>query len=338
MSFVACPRHLAVFLNKFKTAEAQITEHQIAELLRETQPPQPTTPAAQIEEFPEPAPAPEIPKLGVFSAALEPVNLYIDGATGAKIMRRKGLHVCEYVPMNRVTALLHNDCPYLGIHRNIKTKTDVYTDEFKEQSTRQLETYVQFLAVRNKNRHILTTQYKRAPYRIKGSTKQYVIGRAFNEKGLGLTSMPKMSRNALIKDHYYDFDLENAHPAISIAIAKGLNIATPCLEYYIAHREETLKMVMEHYGVNRVLAKKLFLRLCFSGTVIGWKKEFEIDTEKDITFAINFTKEMENIAEPPPSGRSVSHCGDRQGGSDVHLRRVEGPLEMLRRAAVLQDQ
>ena len=49
-------------------------------------------------------------------------------------------------------------------------------------------------------------------------------GRVFPIKSLGLTSFAKKTRNTLIKDTYYDFDLKNCQPEILRNICKANDI------------------------------------------------------------------------------------------------------------------
>lgn len=51
------------------------------------------------------------------------------------------------------------------------------------------------------------------------------------------------------------------------------------------------------FGVKRKDAKRLVLRLCFGGTVEGWKKDENIEVKEDLQFLKDFIKQLRDIAE-----------------------------------------
>ncbi|RZJ98661.1 MAG: hypothetical protein EOO46_24830 [Flavobacterium sp.] len=109
--------------------------------------------------------------------------------------------------------------------------------------------------------------------------------------------MRRNVRNALIKGHYYDFDLSNAHPCIVVQICEKHNIPCNNVKEYVTNRENVLTSIKTHYNVTRDQAKELMLRLMFNGTVAGWKHLFHIKREDDLEYLVNFMKELNSIAE-----------------------------------------
>ena len=86
----------------------------------------------------------------------------------------------------------------------------------------------------------------------------------------------------MIEDTYYDFDISNAQPAIIFNICKANDIPCKALENYNINRESILADVQNKYAVDRSSAKKLFIRLAFSGTFEGWCKENKVESPEPL--------------------------------------------------------
>ena len=134
--------------------------------------------------------------------------------------------------------------------------------------------------------------------KVQYNKPRHKYGRVFPQKSLGLTSLSKKIRNTLIKDIAYDIDLSNAQPAIIWNICKNNEISCPCTNKYINDRETILIEVMTDYGVNRSVAKELFIRLAFFGTFYGWCKDNGLNLElQPNQFITDFKAELLIIAE-----------------------------------------
>ena len=65
---------------------------------------------------------------------------------------------------------------------------------------------------------------------------------------------------------------------------------------YISDRENILFGIAKHYDIKRDDSKKLILRLCFFGSVMGFLEQNKINGKKnDYPFLIGFKKELEQI-------------------------------------------
>ena len=86
------------------------------------------------------------------------------------------------------------------------------------------------------------------------------------------------------------------HPVLLLQICEANNIDVKYLKEYVDNRDEHLKQVMNHYGVNRDSAKKLFIKLMYFGSFNTWFKEIVNPTNTDkLTFIHNFSLELNSI-------------------------------------------
>jgi len=120
-------------------------------------------------------------------------------------------------------------------------------------------------------------------------------GRVHPRGGLGLMSMPRQVRNALIGNRYCDFDLANAQPEMIRNVCRSNNIDCPAIDKYCLNRSQTLEEIAEKFKVSTKKAKKLMLRLCFFGKFDAWAKEMGVQSE-GLLFIREFTDELQNIA------------------------------------------
>jgi phage/plasmid-associated DNA primase len=114
-------------------------------------------------------------------------------------------------------------------------------------------------------------------------------GRAYPIKGCGLTSFNRVVRNTLIKDKYYDFDLQNAQLDILFNICKNNNINTPKLEEYVKNRKFILDRLSSKYGTEPSVVKKLFISITYFGSFNKWC----IDNKIKDTSIDDFIKEFQ---------------------------------------------
>ncbi len=122
------------------------------------------------------------------------------------------------------------------------------------------------------------------------------MGRVHPTRALGLTSFSKQIRNAMIKDHYYDFDLSNAQPEIIRNLCVSNNIPCDAITTYCNQRQAIFIELSSVYECSPNKIKKLFLRLCFFGTFEAWARENNVN--KLPTLFINeFTENLQQIAQ-----------------------------------------
>jgi phage/plasmid-associated DNA primase len=197
-----------------------------------------------------------------------------------------GLTLFEKIPVERIRALLISNLLLLlwsedyGYDTHKKQITENYANE-----KQQIQNY-----------------YKLYNLTIGGSLVKYgkpkhKWGRAFPYKSLGLSCFRKIVRNTLINDYYYDFDLKNAQPEIIRLLCESNTIPCSKIQRYCTDRTTILAEVQQHYGVNRDIAKGLFIRLCFFGSFVGWCIENKIANRKPLEFITDFERELKDIAE-----------------------------------------
>jgi len=124
-------------------------------------------------------------------------------------------------------------------------------------------------------------------------------GRVFPSKSLGMTSFAKKTRNTLIKDLYYDFDLKNCQPEILRCICVSNDIPCKVITQYCSEREEIIASIIEESGgiVTRDLVKSLIIRLSFYGGFDGWLEENNIEPFPEPVIVKAYRNEVSKIAE-----------------------------------------
>jgi phage/plasmid-associated DNA primase len=197
-----------------------------------------------------------------------------------------GLSLFEKIPAERIKAFLKSDLLLLT--------WDDMTD--MTLTNRQIaENYAN-------EKDQLFKYYKNYNPSLGGVVVKYIKpkhkwGRSFPYKSLGLSCFRKIVRNTLIDEIYYDFDLKNAQPEIIRLLCESNNIPCPIIKRYCADRPALLQQVQDHYGVSRDKAKKLFIRMCFFGSFVGWCLENKIADKEPLEFITLFERELKDIAE-----------------------------------------
>jgi hypothetical protein len=105
------------------------------------------------------------------------------------------------------------------------------------------------------------------------------LGRAWPQKSLGMTAIRRITRNTLMRNEYYDIDIDNAHPHILRGIlAKNMqenhliHLDYPQLVNYCDNRNTLIAQVMTAYACDRQRAKDAFIALMYGGSVASWKR------------------------------------------------------------------
>lgn len=83
-------------------------------------------------------------------------------------------------------------------------------------------------------------------------------------KGIGLSSMPREIRAALSQKHYWDLDIENAHPSIIQNFCKKKGWECKVLDRFILERKEILQTICNEHKQERWWAKEECIRV-FNG-------------------------------------------------------------------------
>jgi hypothetical protein len=171
----------------------------------------------------------------------------------------------ERYPMERIEALFRSD--FLGT----TFKKSNYAHD-KAIAAKHKNEKAQLLAIK-------TDTYTKGVFEVRyqpGQNSMY--GRVFPERALGLTGLAKRTRNTLIKDLYYDFDLSNAHPAILTQLCKIHGIQCAAIQDYVEKRSTYKRLVSSYYGIgDDKLTKTLFIRIMFGGTTSNWLSDIVRD-------------------------------------------------------------
>ena len=214
----------------------------------------------------------------------------------------------EHIPYHCVEQLLNNDC--------LKDKWDLtnYSQQIAAQSylneKEQLRAYLQCY---NKKHGGFLVKYHKAKHKW---------GRVFPSKALGLTSFAKKTRNTLIKDLYYDFDLSNAQPQILRNICKANAINHDIIEKYCDEREQIMGDIISasEGRVDREQVKSLIIRLSFYGGFMNWMKEQGVDFPEPVIVR-NYRSQVQEITSKlsisnPELYKTMERCKKDKGGTN----------------------
>lgn len=190
----------------------------------------------------------------------------------------------EIIPIERIKALLKSG--FLKEHWD--NKDEAHSAIVKKNYDNEIAQLTAYLKAYNNDDKGIPVKY------IKPKHKW---GRAFPANSLGLTTIRRKVRNTLIHGLYKDYDLKNAQPTIIVVLCKSNNINCKTIEDYCLNRDKWLSRITKMYDCDRDTAKKLFIRLCFSGTFKGWLYDNKITKQKQPTQRIvDFEKEIEELS------------------------------------------
>lgn len=191
-----------------------------------------------------------------------------------------GANFVEYLPIKRVKALIKSDLLRIDWVPNRAGIVKEYANE-KEQLKQYCKLY----------------DHQLQGFNVKYCKPKHKWGRVLVRDALGCTAFSKQTRNTLINELYYDFDLKNAQPEIIRNICVANDIDCPEVIEYCNNRENILNSIATEINVTPKLAKKLMLRLCFFGTFNGFLEEHGLPSCDEPLFVKNFTKRLMKIAE-----------------------------------------
>ena len=188
----------------------------------------------------------------------------------------------EQIPSHFVEQLSENNCLQQKWNLNNysqKVAANLYLNE-----KTQLKTYL--------------TKYSK---KLGGFKVKYIkptkYGRVFPQKSLGITSFAKKTRNTLIKDLCYDYDLKNAQPELLRCICKANNIPCEIVEKYCNEREAIIAEIMTAGGelCTRDHVKSLIIRLSFGGCFDRWLTENDLPPFPEPLIVKNYRLELATI-------------------------------------------
>jgi hypothetical protein len=193
----------------------------------------------------------------------------------------------EYVLPHELQQLLDSE--------HIKTKWDTqkYSQEkaalFYRNEKEQLENYQ---SLYNKKLKGFLVRYGKA---------KHGWGRVFPYKSLGLTCFAKYTRNSLIRETYYDYDLANAQPEIvrNLCRQEGFPINYDIITQYCNEREGIINQIMEA-SVGKATYKQvktLMITLSFFGGFEGWLKKHNIPDFPEPVIVKHYRQQIALIAK-----------------------------------------
>jgi len=188
----------------------------------------------------------------------------------------------ERIPYHYVEQLCTNDC--------LKDKWDSlnYSQVIASQNyINEKEQLKSYLSNYNKKLNAFSVKYHKPKHKW---------GRVFVSKSLGLTSFAKKTRNTLIKDSYYDFDLKNAQPEILRCICEANHIPCDIVTKYCNDRETIISDIMQQGSCSRELVKSLIISLSFYGSFNGWLKQNNIQEFPEPIIVKQYSDEIRIIA------------------------------------------
>jgi P4 family phage/plasmid primase-like protien len=113
-------------------------------------------------------------------------------------------------------------------------------------------------------------------------------------------TLRKEIRHTLAKDLYIDIDIVNCHPTILYQILINNNITCNLLKEYIEERDIKLEQICKTYNVSIDIAKNLFIRLIYGGSINEWIKQNKLiqnESSEIYKYITSFTYELKNISQ-----------------------------------------
>ena len=120
--------------------------------------------------------------------------------------------------------------------------------------------------------HLPVQYYKTADQEGLGRMKSRVMTTGFNTC-IPFVRMKREARAHLASAYYRDVDIVNCHPSILAQRLEIDSIPCPLLNDYVDRRDECINEVMQACRVSRDIAKNLFIRLLFLGSIEGWHRD-----------------------------------------------------------------
>jgi phage/plasmid-associated DNA primase len=191
----------------------------------------------------------------------------------------------ECIPLHYVEQLSESN--YLITKWNLAKYNQKKVSKYYINEKQQLKSY---LKKYNKKQRAFLVKY------IKPKHKW---GRVFPSNSLGCTSFAKRTRNSLIKNLYFDFDLSNAQPEILRNLCVANNIPCETITKYCVERNSIIEDIIKASGdkVNRDLVKSLMISISFCGTFKNWLKEEKIDAFPEPVIIAEYCSEVRIITE-----------------------------------------
>lgn len=116
-------------------------------------------------------------------------------------------------------------------------------------------------------------------------SKKMTYGRVIPEANLSLSMMRRQLRHSVCKwkvkevyeEYYYDIDIENCHYVIIQQLCNHNNLKCDNITKYVNNRDETLKMMIDEWKIERADAKCFFILIIYGGSI---EKQMQILAKK----------------------------------------------------------
>lgn len=158
-----------------------------------------------------------------------------------------------------ITGFKHNDIhiPRWDVFDNMET------EKTNEDYIKELIKKLEFIRKRCKNGKVAVQYDFKIPE----------FGRVYEQKSYAsIGQLAREVRATLGYAKYVDVDINNCHPVLLVQLCNRYNIPCDELQYYVNNRDTCLRNVMDIFGCNRDLAKTLFIRVMYGGSIEAWKK------------------------------------------------------------------
>ena len=190
----------------------------------------------------------------------------------------------EQIPYHYVSQIIDSDC--LSKKWDLSNYSQKNASRLYQNEQEQLKSY---LTKYKKKQDAFLVKYKKATHKW---------GRVFPVSSLGLTSFCKKTRNTLIKDNYYDFDLRNAQPEILRGVCCSNGIECNIITEYCDNREQIIADIITESNdtCTRGQVKSLMIRLSFFGGFDGWLKEEGIPDFPEPDIVKKYRNQVNSIA------------------------------------------
>ena len=117
-------------------------------------------------------------------------------------------------------------------------------------------------------------------------------GRILPRDYLSMSVFHRPTRHTLCNEYLVDLDLVNCHFEIVLSFMKQLNMSHEFIEKYCTNVLQYREEIMEFYEVPKDVAKALFIRLIYGGSILGWKKEHNISIVQDHAILVDIAFEL----------------------------------------------
>lgn len=122
-------------------------------------------------------------------------------------------------------------------------------------------------------------------------------GRLQPKNYLSMSVFHRPTRHTLCNEHLIDIDLVNCHFEIVLDFMKQMNLQDEYIQKYCNNVSFYRQEIMKFYNVSKDVAKALFIRVIYGGSIYGWKKEHNISNFKDHDIVTDIALELQDFMD-----------------------------------------